>query len=76
MSGALRLGGPGSGKTWLARRAVRLCAEAAMDALAAGSEVDEIELPLFTTCARLSATPFLTASAALWWRAHLANSRT
>ena len=28
-----------------------------MDALAAGSEVDEIELPLFTTCARLSATP-------------------
>ena len=51
------LGGPGSGKTWLARRTVRLCALAAMEALTAGSGVDEIELPLFTTCARLSATP-------------------
>ena len=28
------LGGPGSGKTWLARRTARLCAEAALDALA------------------------------------------
>jgi hypothetical protein len=50
------LGGPGSGKTWLARRAVRLCAEAAIDALAAGDGLDEVELPLFITCARLATT--------------------
>jgi hypothetical protein len=49
------LGGPGSGKTWLARRTARLCAEAALDALAAGAGVDEVELPLYTTCARLLA---------------------
>ena len=51
------LGGPGSGKTWLARRTVRLCAEAALNALAAGALPDEVELPLYTTCARLSAAP-------------------
>ena len=51
------LGGPGSGKTWLARRTARLCAEAALDALAAGAGLDEVELPLYTTCARLSAAP-------------------
>jgi NACHT domain len=51
------LGGPGSGKTWLARRTARLCAEAALDALVAGVAPDEIELPLYTTCARLAATP-------------------
>jgi hypothetical protein len=51
------LGGPGSGKTWLARRTVRLCAEAALEALAAGALPDEVELPLYTTCARLSAAP-------------------
>ena len=51
------LGGPGSGKTWLARRTARLCAEGALQALAAGAGLDEVELPLFTTCARLAATP-------------------
>ena len=51
------LGGPGSGKTWLAKRTARLCAETALDALAAGAEPDEVELPLYTTCARLSAAP-------------------
>ena len=51
------LGGPGSGKTWLAKRTARLCAEAALDALTAGAGPDEIELPLYTTCARLSAAP-------------------
>jgi hypothetical protein len=51
------LGGPGSGKTWLARRTARLCAEAALDALAAGAVPDEVELPLYTTCARLFAAP-------------------
>ncbi|MGH3280202.1 MAG: NACHT domain-containing protein, partial [Trebonia sp.] len=47
------LGGPGSGKSWLARRAARQCAEAALDALAAGALPDDVELPLYTTCARL-----------------------
>lgn len=46
------LGGPGSGKTWLARRQVRLCAEAASDALA-NSAIADVELPLYTTCAAL-----------------------
>lgn len=49
------LGGPGSGKTWLAKRTVRRCAERAMASLAADSPFDEIELPLYTTCSRLFA---------------------
>lgn len=51
------LGGPGSGKTWLAKRAARLSAEAALKALAAGAQANEVELPLYTTCARLAAAP-------------------
>ena len=48
------LGGPGSGKTWLARRTARLCAQAALEALAAGTATSDVELPLYTTCARLA----------------------
>ncbi|MGD0241878.1 MAG: hypothetical protein ABSB59_16340 [Streptosporangiaceae bacterium] len=51
------LGGPGAGKTWLARRTARLSAEAALRELAAGASLDDVELPLFTTCARLAAGP-------------------
>ena len=51
------LGDPGAGKTWLARRTARLCAEAALEALASGKTPDEVELPLYTTCARLAAVP-------------------
>ncbi|GEM_PF-1937643 len=47
------LGGPGSGKTWLAKRMVRRCAEDALEALAAGGTLDEIELPLYVTCSHL-----------------------
>ena len=47
------LGGPGSGKTWLAKRTVRRCAEDALEALAAGETLDEIELPLYITCSHL-----------------------
>ncbi len=47
------LGGSGSGKTWLAMRTVRRCAETALEALAAGETLNEIELPLYTTCSRL-----------------------
>lgn len=50
------LGGPGSGKTWLARRTARMCAETALERLTAGDTLDEVELPLYTTCAWLSAT--------------------
>jgi hypothetical protein len=47
------LGGPGSGKTWLAKRTARRCAEDALQALASGGSLDEVELPLYTTCSRL-----------------------
>ena len=49
------LGDPGSGKTWLAKRMVRRCAEEALNALTAGVPVDEVELPLYTTCRQLFA---------------------
>jgi hypothetical protein len=49
------LGGPGSGKTWLARRTARRCAEWAIQALAAGGDIDQIELPLYTSCSHLFA---------------------
>ena len=48
------LGEPGSGKTWFARRTARRCAQAAVEALSAGSSLDEVELPLYTTCSLLS----------------------
>ena len=47
------LGGPGSGKTWLAKRTARRCAEEALNNLASGAPLDKIELPLYTTCSRL-----------------------
>ena len=47
------LGGPGSGKTWLAKRTARRGAEDALQVLAAGGTLDEVELPLYTTCSRL-----------------------
>jgi NACHT domain len=48
------LGGPGSGKTWLAKRTARRCAEVALGALAEGKALEEVELPLYTTCSFLS----------------------
>ena len=47
------LGGPGSGKTWLAKRTARCCAERALEAITAGASLDDVELPLYTTCSRL-----------------------
>ena len=49
------LGGPGSGKTWLAKRTARRCAEQALTELADGAALDEVELPLYITCAWLAA---------------------
>jgi hypothetical protein len=43
------LGGPGSGKTWLAHRYARQAAETALQQLEDGADLDEVELPLFTT---------------------------
>ncbi len=50
-------GAPGAGKTWLAKRAARRCALAALVKLADGASLGEVELPVFTTCARLMAMP-------------------
>ena len=47
------LGGSGSGKTWLAKRTARRRAEDALEDLAADGTLDEVELPLYTTCAHL-----------------------
>jgi hypothetical protein len=43
------LGGPGAGKTWLARQYARQAAQAALSRLEDGAELDEVELPLLTT---------------------------
>lgn len=43
------LGGPGAGKTWLARRYARRSAEAALALLDGGAELAEVELPVYTT---------------------------
>jgi hypothetical protein len=50
-------GGPGSGKTWLAKRAARRCAEAALKSITAGASLDEVELPLYITCSQLVSAP-------------------
>jgi hypothetical protein len=55
--GLVILGGSGSGKTWLARRTARRYAEEALRALATGATLDEIELPLYTTCSHLFNAP-------------------
>ena len=73
------LGGPGSGKTWLARRTARRCAEDALEALAAGAILDEVELPLYTTCSRLLTAVgeirYAAVSSALGQLADLGSSR-
>lgn len=43
------LGGPGAGKTWLARHYARQAAKAALAQLEEGASPDEVELPLLTT---------------------------
>ncbi|MFD2796608.1 NACHT domain-containing protein [Promicromonospora vindobonensis] len=43
------LGGPGSGKTWLARRYARTAAQESLARLEAGANLDQVEIPLFTT---------------------------
>jgi hypothetical protein len=53
-TGLVILGGPGSGKTWLARRVARQCARRALEALDAGADPDDIELPLYATCSMLA----------------------
>jgi len=72
------LGGPGSGKTWLAMRTARLCAEKALAALD-DMTLDEVELPLYTTCSRLAGAPGdireATVSSAIEWIGDLGGSR-
>jgi hypothetical protein len=46
------LGGPGSGKSWLARRYAREAALTALRALESGAKLSEVEIPLLTTWSR------------------------
>ena len=73
------LGGPGSGKTWLAMRTARICAEEALKGLEDGATLDEVELPLYTTCSRLINTSGdireAAVSSALNWIGDLGGSR-
>jgi hypothetical protein len=73
------LGGPGSGKTWLAMRTARICAEEALKALEDYAPLDKVELPLYTTCSRLSSTSGdireAAVSSALNWIGDLGGSR-
>ena len=46
---AVILGGPGSGKSWLAHRVAREAAQTALDGLEAGAAVDQVMVPLVTT---------------------------
>lgn len=43
------LGGPGAGKSWLAKRVAREAAMAALAALDSGADPSDVEIPLFTT---------------------------
>lgn len=45
------LGGPGAGKTWLARRSIINAAKTALQALADDADPASIEIPLFARCA-------------------------
>lgn len=73
------LGGAGSGKTWLAKRIARRCAEKALQALADGGTIDEIELPLYVTCSRLFSAEgdirLAAVSSALYQLGDLGGSR-
>lgn len=51
------LGGPGSGKTWLARRYARNAARHALARLESGASLGDVEIPLFTTWDRWAQTP-------------------
>src|SRR5665647_2732050 len=54
------LGGPGSGKTWLAHRYAREAAQVALSRLEDGADLEEVELPLFTTWDQWTKTPGTT----------------
>ncbi|MCM3689053.1 NACHT domain-containing protein [Kocuria rosea] len=51
------LGGPGAGKTWLARRYARQAAQTALSQLENGAGLEEVELPLLTTWAQWVKAP-------------------
>jgi hypothetical protein len=73
------LGGPGSGKTWLAMRTARIRAEEALKALGDNATLDRVELPLYTTCSRLISTPGDIREAAVFsalnWIGDMGGSR-
>jgi hypothetical protein len=49
------LGGPGSGKSWLAKRSALRAARVALDRLAEGADPADVEIPLFARCSTLFA---------------------
>lgn len=51
------LGGPGSGKTWLARRIARRAALKALRGLQSGLPTEAVEIPLFVTCEQFQTAP-------------------
>jgi hypothetical protein len=51
------LAGPGTGKTWLAKRTARRCAKAALESISAGTAIEDVELPLYITCSQLFSAP-------------------
>jgi hypothetical protein len=73
------LGGPDTGKTWLAKRTARISAEDALAALEADTALDEVELPLYSTGSRLVSAPGDIREAAVAssinWTGDLGGSR-
>ncbi|WP_203780984.1 NACHT domain-containing protein [Paractinoplanes rishiriensis] len=49
------VGGPGAGKTWLARRIAIDAARAAVPAIRSGADPESVEIPLFVRCSELPA---------------------
>ena len=51
-AGLVVLGGPGSGKTWLAHRYARSAAQQALTALQSGADLSHVEIPVYATWAQ------------------------
>ena len=61
------LGGPGSGKSWLARRSAIRAAELALTAITGPDSLERAEIPLFARCSQFAL--FATTSAPTTWLA-------
>lgn len=59
------LGGPGAGKTWLTRRIARIACDLALERLRDGASIEDVEIPLYATCAAFLGLPGDVRSAAI-----------